>query len=140
VTTHKFGELISRDRVLRISFLATTCFFLLPLRVKIMKREHEMGVMTLNFGLYWQQHNWGRWLCCITKADHHRWIRETLKNKIVVGLKNKIVVGHDLRGDLKYLGLLQDVSENKHDFELRDTARYESFQIRKGDTKKYKAE
>ena len=79
-----------------------------------------------------------RWLCCITKADHHRWIRETLKNKIVVGLKNKIVVGHDLRGDLKYLGLLQDVSENKHDFELRDTARYEPFQIRKGDTIKYR--
>jgi hypothetical protein len=25
----------------------------IPIQVKIMKREHEMGVMTLNFGLYW---------------------------------------------------------------------------------------
>ena len=43
------------------------------LQVKIMKREHEMGVMTLNFRLYWQRRNWDSAPKC-----HYGTLRDTI--------------------------------------------------------------
>jgi hypothetical protein len=41
-------------------------------QIKIMKREHEMGVMTLNFGLYWRRRN-----CDLAPKSHYGTLRDT---------------------------------------------------------------